>query len=38
VDDENEERQTRSFIAGDQEGDDPTFLMPGDIHPNMEAE
>jgi membrane associated rhomboid family serine protease len=35
--DEIEDTPDGIFRAGDQDGDDPTFLMPGDIHPNMEA-
>jgi membrane associated rhomboid family serine protease len=34
-DDEGIEQE--SLTPGGQEEDDPTFLMPGDIHPNMEA-
>ena len=36
---ENEEETPDGiFRAGDQDGGGgPTFLMPGDIHPNMEA-
>jgi membrane associated rhomboid family serine protease len=36
-DDEHEEIPDGIFRAGDQAGEGPTFLMPGDIHPNMEA-